>query len=284
MSQKTECMIRLDDIAPDMNWERFYRVKEIFDKYDICPLIGVVPDNRDETLHKEDGREDFWNIIRQLQESGWAVAQHGTYHCYETKDSGILGINPFSEFAGLSYEAQLQKLQVGKQIMQENGILTDIFMAPGHTYDKNTLKALRECGFHVITDGLSPKPYLEDGILCIPCRLRGFKDPYGIDTVCLHTNLMDEQDMEELDIFCKENHEVIVSFEPERYRKQAGKKSLFFKIKERLVLTIRKIKDKVANSKRLAWYMKKTRHASSKVKWVKRLVCLPLLLCYRSEN
>lgn len=284
MSQKTECMIRLDDIAPDMNWERFYRVKEIFDKYDIRPLIGVVPDNRDATLHKEEGREDFWNIIRQLQESGWAVAQHGTYHCYETKDSGILGINPFSEFAGFPYEVQMQKLQVGKQIMQENGIRTDIFMAPGHTYDKNTLKALAECGFHVITDGLSSKPYLEEGILCIPCRLRGFKTPDGIDTVCLHTNLMDEQDMEELDAFCKKNHEVIVSFEPERYRMQAGKKSLFFKIKERLVLTIRKIKDKVANSKRLAWYMKKTNHASSKVKWVKRLVCLPLLLWYKSED
>lgn len=284
MSQKTECMIRLDDIAPDMNWERFYRAKEIFDQYKIRPLIGVVPDNKDKTLHKEKPREDFWGIIRALQREGWVVAQHGTYHCYETKDSGILGINHFSEFAGLSYEVQLQKLQVGKQIMQENGIRTDIFMAPGHTYDKNTLKALAECGFRVITDGLSSKPYLEDGILCIPCRLRGFKTPDGIDTVCLHTNLMDEQDMEELDAFCKENREVIRSFEPERYRKQAGKKSFLSKLKECLVLIIRQLKDKIANSKRFAWYLKKTNHASSKVKWVKRVVCLPLLLGYKNED
>ena len=284
MSQKTECMIRLDDITPDMNWERFYRAKAIFDKYNICPLIGVVPDNQDETLHKEENRDDFWGIIRGLQESGWAIAQHGTYHCYETKESGILGINPFSEFAGLSYEAQLQKLQSGKQILEENGIRTDIFMAPGHTYDKNTLKALKECGFGVITDGLSSKPYLEEGILCIPCRLRGFKSPEGIDTVCLHTNLMDEQDMDELEAFCNTNREVIVSFEPGRYRTQAGEKTFLSKVKERLVLVIRQLKDKVANSKRLAWYMKKTNHASGKVKWVKRLVCLPLLLCYRSEE
>ena len=284
MNQKTECMIRLDDITPDMNWERFYRAKEIFDRYQICPLIGVVPDNRDTTLHKEGNRDDFWNVIYQLQQSGWAVAQHGTYHCYVTEDSGILGINPFSEFAGLSYEVQLDKLQTGRRILEENGIRTDIFMAPGHTYDRNTLKALAECGFRVITDGLSSKPYLEEGILCIPCRLRGFKAPKGMDTVCLHTNLMGEQEMEELEAFCKANREVIVPFTPERYWAQAGKKSVLSKVKERLVLMIRQLKDRVANSKRLAWYMKKTNHASSKVKWVKRLVCLPLLLCYRSEE
>ena len=284
MSQKTECMIRLDDITPDMDWERFYQAKEILDQYDIRPLIGVVPNNQDASLHKEEGREDFWNVIRGLQESGWAVAQHGTYHCYETEDSGILGINPFSEFAGLSYDVQVKKLQTGRKILEENGVRTDIFMAPGHTYDKNTLKALKECGFHVITDGLSSKPYIEEGILCIPCRLRGFKKPDGMDTICLHTNLMDEQDMEELGAFCKANREVIVPFEPERYRKQARKKSFLSKIKERLVLIIRQLKDRVANSKRLAWYMKKTNHTSGKVKWVKRLVYLPLLLCYRSEE
>ena len=65
MSQKTECMIRLDDITPDMNWGRFYQAKEIFDRYQIRPLIGVVPNNQDETLHKEEGRIDFWDVICQ---------------------------------------------------------------------------------------------------------------------------------------------------------------------------------------------------------------------------
>lgn len=284
MSQKTECMIRLDDITPDMNWERFYRAKEIFDQYKIRPLIGVVPDNKDKTLHKEESKEEFWGIIRALQSEGWAVAQHGTFHCYETKDSGILGINPFSEFAGLSYDAQFQKLQTGKLILEENGIRTDIFMAPGHTYDNNTLKALKESGFSVITDGLASKPYLEEGILCIPCRMRGFKRPDGIDTVCLHTNLMDEQDMAELEAFCKTNQGVMVSFDPDRYRKYAAQKTFFVKVSERMVLKRRVLKDRIANSKRLAWYMQKTSHASSKVKWIKRLICLPLLFCYKNGD
>ena len=282
MSKKVQCMIRLDDITPDMNWERFYRAKEIFDRYQIHPLLGVVPDNRDETLHKGTDNEEFWNIIRQLQSAGWTVAQHGTYHCYETEDNGILGINPFSEFAGLPFEKQLDKLRAGKKILKDNGIATDIFMAPGHTYDNNTLKALKECGFGVITDGLSSKPYLEEGILCIPCRLRGFKRPNGIDTVCLHTNLMNEQDMGELDAFCKENREVIMSFEPERYRRQAEKKNFYLKAEEYITLAGRQLKNKIATSKRLAWYLNKTNHSSSKVKLLKRLVYLPLLLCYRS--
>ena len=284
MSQKAECMIRLDDITPDMDWGRFYRAKEIFNRYKICPLIGVVPDNQDGTLHKEESKEEFWDIIRTLQSEGWAVAQHGTFHCYETKDSGILGINPFSEFAGLAYKVQLQKLQAGKQILEENGIRTDIFMAPGHTYDKNTLKALRECGFSVITDGLSSKPYMDGGILCIPCRLSGLKKPKGIDTVCLHTNLMNDQDMAELETFCKTNQDVMVSFNPDRYRKYAAKKTVFIKVSERVVLKRRVLKDRIANSKRLAWYMQKTSHANSKVKWIKRLICLPLLFCYQNED
>lgn len=284
MSNKTECMIRLDDITPDMNWERFYLAKEIFDRYQICPLIGVVPNNQDETLHKEEKREGFWNTIRILQSNGWTVAQHGTYHRYETEDSGILGINPFSEFAGLPYEEQFNKLQIGKCILEENGVLTDVFMAPGHTFDKNTLKALKACGFTVITDGLFSKPYYDDEILSIPCRLRGFKKPSGIDTVCLHTNLMDAQDMAELDAFCKENRNVIVSFDPDRYREHAEKKTFFIKIKERMVLKGRMLKNKIANSKRLAWYMNRTNHSNSKVKWIKRLIYLPLLLCYRNEE
>ena len=42
--------VRLDDITPDMDWERFLACKEILDRHGIRPLIGVVPDNRDDLL------------------------------------------------------------------------------------------------------------------------------------------------------------------------------------------------------------------------------------------
>lgn len=284
MAGRIRCMIRLDDITPDMDWERFDRAKEIFQKYGIYPLIGVVPDNRDGTLHKQERDPQFWSRIRSLQERGWMVAQHGTYHVYETKDSGILGINPFSEFAGLSYEEQVRKLQEGKRIMEENGIVTDIFMAPGHTYDQNTLKALRECGFKVVTDGLYDKPYRDSGLLFIPCRLRGLKKTAGTDTICLHTNLMSDADMRELEAFCRDNREWIVPFETKQMEQDGKKRTWFVALYERCVLWKRNFKNKIAGSKRLAWYMQKTNHASSKVKWLKRLVCFPMLLLYRDEK
>jgi hypothetical protein len=44
--------VRLDDITPDMDWERFYKFKALLDRYQVKPLIGVVPDNRDPGLVK----------------------------------------------------------------------------------------------------------------------------------------------------------------------------------------------------------------------------------------
>lgn len=284
MRNRTECMIRLDDITPDMNMERFHRVKEVLDKYRICPLIGVVPENRDETLHREESNAEFWSLVKELQDCGWKVAQHGTYHVYETSDSGLLGINPFSEFAGLPYEAQLQKLQAGKKILEDNGIATDIFMAPGHTYDNNTLKVLVECGFKVVTDGLYKKPYYEKGLLFVPCRLRGFRKPDEVDTVCLHTNLMDEQDVKDLDAFCRDNRDVIVDYDAMRYKASVMRRTFKVRLSEKVVLFIRQVKDKIVNSKRLAWYMEKTNHNSSKVKWTKRMICLPMLLFYKENK
>ena len=35
--------VRLDDITPDMDWERFYKFKALLDQYQVKPLIGVVP-------------------------------------------------------------------------------------------------------------------------------------------------------------------------------------------------------------------------------------------------
>ena len=46
--------VRLDDITPDMDWERFLKFKALLDRYQVKPLIGVVPDNRDENLVKKE--------------------------------------------------------------------------------------------------------------------------------------------------------------------------------------------------------------------------------------
>lgn len=273
-----QCMIRMDDITADMNWDKFNRIRDIFEKYGVRPLLGIVPDNQDNKLSIQSSNEEFWTIMHSLQEKGWGIAQHGTYHKYVTKDSGILGLKDASEFAGISYEEQFAKLKHGKEVLEQHGIYTDIFMAPGHTYDSNTIKALRELGFSTVTDGLYHTPYWDQGIQFIPCRLQEYRNINGIDTICLHSNHMSDADIRELEAFCKANKEQIIPFSPDGMKWLAVKRNFAVICYEKRVLILRKLKNKIANSKRLAWYMLYTADKSSKKKWIKRICYLPLLV------
>ena len=87
--------VRMDDITPNMDWEKFLEFKALLDEHGIRPLIGVVPDNRDENLNrgaetgKAPGREkigDFWEYIRALQNEGWnslALPMSGSLPCWK---------------------------------------------------------------------------------------------------------------------------------------------------------------------------------------------------------
>ena len=45
-------LLRFDDIAPNMNWRLFYKIKELLIKYKIKPILGVIPNNKDKELKK----------------------------------------------------------------------------------------------------------------------------------------------------------------------------------------------------------------------------------------
>ena len=96
----------MDDITPAMDREKFYRFKELLDKHGIKPLIGVVPECKDEKLDISEPIENFWNFVKDLQNSGWVVAMHGFNHVYTTKEAGIFPIGGKSEFAGVPYYKQ----------------------------------------------------------------------------------------------------------------------------------------------------------------------------------
>ncbi len=198
--------VRLDDITPDMDWERFLKFKLLLEQYQIKPLIGVVPDNRDEMLVKNRQEqsedlipEDFWTYIKELQQEGWVVAMHGCQHRYTTKNRGIFPLNNFSEFAGLPYEEQRRMLADGKKILAEKGIRTDIFMAPAHSYDKNTLKALKETGFRALTDGFGSRPYLWKELIFYPISFKlssTFRKKQGYSTMVVHAGTVSDLELE----------------------------------------------------------------------------------------
>lgn len=208
--------IRMDDITPDMDWERFRAFKEILDELGIKPLIGIVPDNRDDNLHRAEAKDDFWEYIRELQDNGWCIAMHGYQHVYTTKKGGLFPLNRFSEFAGVPLDEQKKMLQNGTEILKRHGIHTEIFMAPAHSYDRNTLKALKELGYNKITDGFGNSPYRWNGMTFYPISFlmsRSLRKKNGITTMVVHANSIDDSGMKKLKELLHEHKDSLVSYE-----------------------------------------------------------------------
>ncbi len=166
-------LIRYDDICPTMDWTQWNRAVEVLSKYGAKPLLGVVPDCQDTILHIDPPRADFWEYLKGLQAQGWALAMHGYQHHYDKVAKGLVTRRGSTEFAGHPYQMQYEKIKKGKGILESHGIFTDVFFAPSHSYDENTLKALSANGFKYISDGKTSKAVLRQGIICLPCRSFG---------------------------------------------------------------------------------------------------------------
>ncbi len=189
--------VRLDDITATMNWKNFRRMEELLDEYHIAPLLGIVPDNRDEKLMTDPPHPRYADKIREWQEKGWTLAMHGMYHRYTTRNGGMFPLNSYGEFGGVAIEKQEEMILAGKKRLKEMGITTEVFMAPAHSYDGATLKALQKGGFRYITDGFGKDPYRYKGMIFLPIafmRERDIQKKNGYTTLVFHTNTMKEAD------------------------------------------------------------------------------------------
>lgn len=207
-----QIVFRLDDICPRMNYEKFKRFQHIFDRYDVKPIIGVVPDNQDDNLNPCEALPEFWDVMRQLKNRGWTVAMHGHTHVYTTKEPGLFHRAAQSEFAGLPYDRQLDKIKKGIEILKAQGLETDLFMAPSNTVDSNTMKALRNTGFRYITIGGTDAPYDWHGLTIVPCRETKPKRLWGLSTVCFHPNTAPEKIFVLTEKFLENNHQYVIDF------------------------------------------------------------------------
>lgn len=206
-------IIRFDDIAPGMAWSKFLPLKQFMEQLGIRCLLGVVPACQDDSLSVEPIRDDFFDLVRVWKQHGDTIAQHGTYHQYETSHGGVLGINERSEFAGLPYQAQLDKLRLGKDVLLREGVWEPYFMPPSHSFDLNTIKALRMLEFQAITDGVGFFPYLMAGLKLVPQLLgRPFSFPFGVITICVHVNSIGEDELERLKQFMASRYDSFVCF------------------------------------------------------------------------
>ena len=208
--------LRLDDITPDMDFDKFNRLKKILDTYQIKPLIGVVPFNEDTNLKRDEIHTDFTEFLTNLKKEGYQIALHGYHHIYTTKKGGLFPLNDFSEYAGVPYGKQLTMIKEGKAALEKMGIETDIFMAPAHSYDKNTLKALKDCGFCKVTDGFGKYPYKRCGLTFYPIafsRLECFKEKKGYTTLVIHANSIEDNEFVKYEEMFAKNKESFIPYE-----------------------------------------------------------------------
>ncbi len=193
-------LLRFDDICPTMDWTLWNRIESALIEAKVSPILAVIPDNQDATLTKGPREQRFWDRVRTWQARGWTIGLHGFQHRYVTGESGIIGLNKRSEFAGLPLAEQELKLRKACGIMRSRGVRPDVWVAPAHSFDLNTVAALHNVNLRTISDGLSVFPWTENGMLWIPQQLGKFHAmPFGVWTVCIH---IDDPPHNDLAAFC----------------------------------------------------------------------------------
>lgn len=206
-------LMRFDDINPEMDWERFFLVKKILEQYNIKSILGVVPNCKDKNLSVAKPFTKYYQYLRKYKAYGDIISQHGYQHIYDSKVRGKFGSSNNSEFAGHSLKNQYEKLMKGKNILKKHLIWDPVFMAPAHSFDKNTLLALRKLNFKTVLDGFSLYSYKENGIKFVP-QISSKPLPIflpGISQLCIHINTITDKEINNLIKFIEKNHNLFIS-------------------------------------------------------------------------
>ena len=211
---KARYVLRLDDACPTMDVSKWDRIEKIADTYGIKPLVAVIPENRDTDFAWENDPH-FWKKVKRWQEKGWTIGLHGYEHCLVERGGGLMPLDTKSEFVGLSLEEQRIKIRAAWNIFQSHDITPTVWIAPAHTFDENTVRALyEETSIRIISDGIALEPYFEKGFVWVPQQLSSVRNlPYGTWTICKHPNTMDERTFARLERGIARIHVRFVSVE-----------------------------------------------------------------------
>ena len=208
-------LFRLDDACPTMDHQKWQTIEELFDKYDVKPMVGIIPQNADPQQQICSPDDHFWEKARSWQAKSWTIALHGFDHCYTSKCAGINPLWNRSEFAGQPLLIQKQKISDGLAILNNEGIYPNVFFAPSHTFDNNTLIALKECSdIRIISDTIATKPYRNGDFIFLPILGGMPRKAFlpGIWTCCLHPSIMNDESFARVETFIRNNKENIRNF------------------------------------------------------------------------
>lgn len=217
-------IMRLDDACPHWDADKWNRIESILDCYGIKPLVGLIPLVEDPDLVKYPEDDTYWKRVEGWQKKGWELALHGCTHVYATHDGGLNPVNKRSEFAGLSLNEQRLKISRGIAELVKHGINPRVFFAPSHTFDENTLEALRlESDIRIISDTVALESYTFDGFTFVPQqsgKVRNLLLP--LVTFCYHPNIMEDEDFRYLQDFLIRNAHRFKEFPVQQTKRTYG--------------------------------------------------------------
>lgn len=208
-------LLRLDDASPFMDMTKWGKITETINKYNIKPLVGIVPDNQDSQIKIKNEVAEYQSLLTLWKKHEWQFALHGYNHVYCSNSGGINPIHDRSEFAGVKYEDQYEKLKLGYDLLLCQGVIPKYFYAPSHTFDENTLIALvKATPIRIISDTFALKPYNLNGITVIPQQFGKFRLIIvpGTWTFCYHPNNMSDSDFFDFELFLKKYSKYFITF------------------------------------------------------------------------
>ena len=215
INENTGILIRLDDVAENMNWDLMKKSELLFEKYEIKPVLGVIPNNKDKELLSHPKADDFWQMLRNWKDKGWEISMHGYTHVYDknTNKKDYFKYGGDSEFCGHSLTTQMSRIENGLKKFRDEKIKIRSFFAPNHTYDKNTFAALKNSGINEVIDGYGLMPYTENQIKFVPQLFyKVFALPFGIQTTQIHLNYWKQKEFDDFERFVDNNYKKIITY------------------------------------------------------------------------
>jgi predicted deacetylase len=207
-------LLRLDDLCPTHPPARWDRFRKVIEEFGIRPILAVIPDNRDPQLNGSPYDSRFWNQMREMEAGGATIAVHGYQHRCVALGESLLGLDRWSEFAGVDPDTQRAWIRAGFAILRERGLDPQLWIAPRHGFDRNTLGALEAEGVEYISDGFARVPHRRHGVIWIPQQLWSpVAKSKGLWTICLHPRTAKDLDIERLRWFLKGHWPQFISFD-----------------------------------------------------------------------
>lgn len=214
LPKPAQYLLRIDDVCPTVHHESWQALASIIREFRIFPILAVVPHNEDPQLRQSLENPQVWEDLRIMQSEGSAIGLHGFNHLCTSRAKSLIPLHSEVEFSGLPLEEQRARIRAGIEILRSQGLTPQLWIAPRHGFDRNTLKALHAEGIEWLSDGMARIPFMRGGMCWIPQQLWGpLGKTSGIWTICLHPGPQLLNNLKGIRDFVAQHHEQFTSFD-----------------------------------------------------------------------